>query len=403
MVFTFHSPRKLDADEISPWNNLLGKAMASYNAMTDTQYKEPNLREALMKAQLANRYYGPGKESQMALQRAQTGEAGARTGFLGEQTKGAHIENQYMPEKMRAAIALNQAIASKRQAEMQALNSIFPNGFGGNNQNQGQAPNQSPGMQQGNPANQQQAIQQQLAQQQSTGQNPVQQNMNEPSASPMQGLTPIQSSAVSKLLGFDINPEQTARTKALGTADAKKIENLENTSLTASSRMDTINQLMDVIAKPEFQQMRQNPILGGLELKAFEKFGSPEQQKLVGDFKAQTGQIITDAAGQFKGAFRTGEQGLLNSMKPNENDSIGSMQGKVESLALMVEMIKQRSTLEAQLMRDKGLKPLQARDVADKLMNTKEMKSNIEIKMAPTKEEGGKTYKFIKGEWYESN
>jgi hypothetical protein len=73
MTFTFHSPRKLEADEINPWNNLLGKALASYNALTDVKYREPTLKEALLKSQQYNQYYGPDKQSQIGLRNAQTG------------------------------------------------------------------------------------------------------------------------------------------------------------------------------------------------------------------------------------------------------------------------------------------------------------------------------------------
>lgn len=45
MTFTFHSPRKLEADEISPWGNLLSNALASYNAMTTAKYL-PEQQEA---------------------------------------------------------------------------------------------------------------------------------------------------------------------------------------------------------------------------------------------------------------------------------------------------------------------------------------------------------------------
>lgn len=72
MVQPFYNA-PVTADQVNPWNNLLGKALASYNALADARYKEPNLKEALMKSQLANQYYGPDKESQIGLRNAQTG------------------------------------------------------------------------------------------------------------------------------------------------------------------------------------------------------------------------------------------------------------------------------------------------------------------------------------------
>lgn len=148
MTFTFHSPRKLEADEISPWNNLLGKAMASYNAMTDTQYKEPNLREALLKAQLANQYYGPDKESQMAL-RGKQGE------HLGSLTQGQNISNQFAPEAARQAAqarafglkhpGFNSAglIGQLQQYKYAMENGLLPNMPGNQNQSGQQSEGQA--------------------------------------------------------------------------------------------------------------------------------------------------------------------------------------------------------------------------------------------------------------------
>jgi hypothetical protein len=45
MVSTFYNPGKTTADEINPWNNLLGKALQSYNAMTMAKYL-PEQQEA---------------------------------------------------------------------------------------------------------------------------------------------------------------------------------------------------------------------------------------------------------------------------------------------------------------------------------------------------------------------
>ncbi len=86
MVSTFYAPRRFEADEVNPWSNLLSKALGSYNALTETQYKEPTLKEALMKAQLANKYYGPNMESQIGLRNAEAGAIPSQTALREAQT-----------------------------------------------------------------------------------------------------------------------------------------------------------------------------------------------------------------------------------------------------------------------------------------------------------------------------
>lgn len=382
MAFTFTNYRPSTPEQQSPYGNLLQNAIKNYQASLGAQYARPNLQEALMKMQLGNQnqqlqnqYYGPNIESQIGLRGAQTREAGARTGLLGEQTTGARIENQLLPEKLRAAIQLQQAVANKRQAEMQALNYAFGGGFGNqSNQNIKQPPLQENG--QGYGVLSPEALQQQLSQ----GHPQTQVQNNNPSE-----LNPMQSSALSSILHYDVNPAQSARIKALGSSDAKKIAQLEDTVLNSSNKLDTLNSVSELITNPEFENIRQNPILGKHELGWFSKFGTPEQQELVGNFKAYTGDIIKGSSRDFAGQFRKGEQFLLESMKPTDSDSLDVMKGKTEALQFMVQAMAQRAKLQADAMRNLGLSPLAAKDYADKQFSPAKLKEEINNKLHPEK------------------
>lgn len=72
-------PRRLSREESNPYGNLLSQALKSYTGLTNAQYLEPTLKEALQKAKLFNQYYGPNIESEMGLRGAQTGYYGAQT------------------------------------------------------------------------------------------------------------------------------------------------------------------------------------------------------------------------------------------------------------------------------------------------------------------------------------
>lgn len=135
----------------SPINDMISNALSGYTGMTQARYLKPTLEEALQKAKLYNQYYGPNIESQMALRKAQTGEAGARTGLLGEQmkyygpnimsqmalrkaqegevgartgllgeqTKRTNIENYYLPKKLREDLLKQEDAAIKRKFEQE--------------------------------------------------------------------------------------------------------------------------------------------------------------------------------------------------------------------------------------------------------------------------------------------
>lgn len=94
MPFTMPDFRKLSMEEVAPWHNALQTAMSNMIKMNQVQYDEPMRKEALEKQRLYNQYYGPEKESEIGLR-------GAQTGHIGEQTRGLHISNQSLPEKLR--------------------------------------------------------------------------------------------------------------------------------------------------------------------------------------------------------------------------------------------------------------------------------------------------------------
>lgn len=91
MAFTFYSPPKATAEESNPSAAAFRRALESYQQFA---YKHPSMEEAIKQARLANQYYGPNIESQMALR-------GAQAGHLGALTQGQNITNQSLPEKLR--------------------------------------------------------------------------------------------------------------------------------------------------------------------------------------------------------------------------------------------------------------------------------------------------------------
>ena len=96
MVNIMSPTRRLTPEEQNPYANLLEQAMKSYNAMTDTQYKEKKLKEELKKLQLYNEYYGRDKDSQIGLR-------GSQAGHLNSMTHGQELTNQDMPQKFLEA------------------------------------------------------------------------------------------------------------------------------------------------------------------------------------------------------------------------------------------------------------------------------------------------------------
>ncbi len=396
MTFTFHGYQPSSMNEY-PLNDIIGKVLGGYTDMTKAQYLKPGLEEELKKAKLYNQYYGPDMQSQIGLRGAQAGQANAHTGLLGEQTRGARIENQYMPDKMKAQIAEANANAQKARLMQMIREQLLGGGMSGGQMGteqmsqgqQGQGGGMGMFQGQGMPmgGQQQQAPQQQMPQQ------------------PQQGMDYAQAATAMQLLGLgkphvvDANGRYMAITpfgnvdtgvaglsekqKQFTKLDAKKVSDLEDIVLGNANKMDTFNELNGILGSPLFEQMRQNPITGRHELGWYSKFGTPEQQDMVGKAQTYMGNIIKDSARDFAGQFRVGEQALLNGMKPNQDDSIDVMKGKAEALTYLTTMMTKRAELEADMIRNQNMSPLAAKIAADKMLNPKAIKDEIHTILHP--------------------
>ena len=397
MTFTFTNYAGIEP-QASPFQDIIGKILGGYTDTTKAKYLKPTLEEELQKAKLYNKYYAPDIESQIGLRHAQTGEAGARTGLLGEQTKGAHLENQYLPEKMRAQIDHLKAQAEQARLMQMVREQLIGGGLGGQ---QGQASQGGSPMSlfggQGMPS------QQQMQQLQQPMQQPDMQA--QPQHNQTGGMDYSKAATLMQMLGLgkphvvDANGRYvaitpfgnidtgvsglSARDQQLSKEDAKKISTLENQALSGYQKQETFDELNKDLGSEAFESIRQHPELGRHELAWFEKFGTKEQQEMIGRMRTHMGNIIKDSSRDFAGQFRVGEQALLNNMKPSESDSLSTMKGKAEALTYMNQLLTKRSELEADLMRNYNMSALQARVAANKEIDPKEIKKEIKTILHP--------------------
>lgn len=105
MAFTFHSYQPSKREEFS---DLISNLLGGYEATSKAKFLQPQLQEELKKSQLYNKWYEPNIQSQIGLRGAQTGQAQAHTGLLGEQTRAARMQNQYLPQQLQNEIAASQ-------------------------------------------------------------------------------------------------------------------------------------------------------------------------------------------------------------------------------------------------------------------------------------------------------
>lgn len=171
--------------------------------------------------------------------------------------------------------------------------------------------------------------------------------------------------------------------KETGKIRANDIKDLNEIAFNTENNQTTLDDLSSILKSSDFEKIRQVPILGHNEIGYYAKFGTKNQQQIVGRYLTDTGNIIKDSARDFKGAFRVGEQRLLNSMKANPNDTVDVARGKVESLSFFNKMLNARSKLTSKYMNDYHINKLQASELADKQINGEQIRSQIQDKINP--------------------
>lgn len=136
MTFTFNNYANSELMK-SPINDIIGNLLGGYEQGVKASYLQPSLAEQLKKAQLENKWYEPNMESQIGLRGAQAGQAQAHTGLLGEQTRAAHMQNQYLPDQLKAKMEA----ARLKAMQDQMFNQMLQQRLSGN---QGQQPMPTP-------------------------------------------------------------------------------------------------------------------------------------------------------------------------------------------------------------------------------------------------------------------
>lgn len=169
-----------------------------------------------------------------------------------------------------------------------------------------------------------------------------------------------------------------------GKIRAKDIDELNTTVFNAETHQATLDDISSILASPEFEQIRQVPLLGHHELSFYSKEGTPAQQNMVGRYYTDTGNVIKDSARDFAGQFRKGEQQLLQGMKPNPSDTVDTARGKLESLSYFNKMLSERSKLTSKIMSQYHVNKLQASEAADKQINGEQIRQGIHDKLNPT-------------------
>jgi hypothetical protein len=243
--------------------------------------------------------------------------------------------------------------------------------------------------------------QQAQPQQQNATQLDLQESANEQTA-----VNPAVAALIKHETGLDLMA-QTPLQKALTTEDAKQVGEWGKSISAAHEVKDNLDQIQDVITDPNMETMKTNPQYFGKDVNWYKRFGTKEQQALIGNLVASNKNMYTAMAAKFKGQFRTGEQSLVSDMLINEKDTVPVMIGKMNAMKSANELMLKRLSIADFMVRNKGKSPAQALELADQLVDGKKIRADIKAQIKGQQETRklkpipGKTWmKFPTGEQF---
>lgn len=346
---------------------------------------------ALANDMLVNRYYGPNMQSQIDYRNAGTNRLNTMTPLEAQQLQ---IQNQFAPMRLSAEAASKLAYARlmgpQFVSKLISNPAIFPNI---SDAEKAQLINAATSAGTGNVFSQPQGMMGIPSMQQNIQPLPVNNQLLNTAPVAEQSLPfnnnqqPMQYPPIEQNSSFAENQGRyqgiVKEQEALGAERAKQISELGDVIGNAQRSEQTLNDLGSILSSPIFEQMRTLPVGGKAELNYWSKFGTPEQQQMVGQFNTLAGNLVKDASRDFAGQFRRGEQQLLEGMKPNANDTVNTARGKVESLQFLNRMLMQRSRLAADIMRTQHVDKAKAIDLADQQLNGDAIRQAVHDKLNP--------------------
>lgn len=172
--------------------------------------------------------------------------------------------------------------------------------------------------------------------------------------------------------------------KELGKIRAKSIGDLDEQYQQAVQAEVPVQHLIELTQNPAFQNMRNKvPFFQDKQLEALSKIGTPEEQRMIGDFTTTATDAVANTVRSFRGRILDKEISMANQMKITPKDTWDAMIGKLGSIKTFNEMTKQRARFASQLMQQKHLNRGEAMEIADKFVDGNAIRKSVEGELNP--------------------
>ncbi len=173
--------------------------------------------------------------------------------------------------------------------------------------------------------------------------------------------------------------------ETLGGERGKTISEIGKQQLALSESGNVLDHLANIITNPIFKNMRSEiPFFQDKQLSVLSKIGTPEQQRVIGDFISSLQAFKASTVNGFKGRTLEKEFGLADKIKFDENDTMGVIEGKYKSLKTLKDVAQAKNDFIIDLMSGpRHLNLGQAVKEANKMIDYKAIEKDIENALNP--------------------
>jgi hypothetical protein len=129
------------------------------------------------------------------------------------------------------------------------------------------------------------------------------------------------------------------------------VEAAKEANDSAKNYLAVVDPAKKVLAALNKNEKLSKEITGPGKYQLAKYMGKKDAQELIGNIEEAHGVLVTAQAGQFKGAFRAGEQHLVERMKGSLNDPFNVLKAKTEAIIDSSNRLAQRNRIIAQNIR----------------------------------------------------
>ncbi len=163
---------------------------------------------------------------------------------------------------------------------------------------------------------------------------------------------------------------------------ADALNDIGKSQLGLSNSGAVLDRMTDIVKNPIMQNMRDTiPFFQDKQLNWIAKTGTPEEQRLIGDFLSTAESFIASTVQGFSGKPLVREFDLAQRQKITPKDTMGVAEGKLRSAIALHDIAEQKNQIVSELL-DKGYSEAESVKQANKMVDVSAIERETKNRLA---------------------